>query len=89
MALGARRHHVLKSVLSQVFLLVMAGVTVGAGLSLLINLIIRPFVYGVTFNDPLTISLATAVMLLVAGVAGYLPARRATLVDPTIALRHE
>ena len=65
------------------------GLVLGLGLSQLASFAIRPFVYGVPSYDPRTLALSIAVLLGVALVAGYLPARRATLVDPTIALRHE
>jgi ABC-type antimicrobial peptide transport system permease subunit len=65
------------------------GLVLGLGLSQLVSFAIRPFVYGVPSYDPRTLSFSIAILLGVAVVAGYLPARRATLVDPTIALRHE
>jgi predicted permease len=89
MALGARGPQVLRSVLSQILILVSIGLVLGLGLSQLVSFAIRPFVYGVPPHDPRTLSLSIAVLLAVAVVAGYLPARRATLVDPTVALRHE
>ena len=89
MALGARGPQVLRSVLSQILILVSIGLVLGLGLSQLVSFAIRPFVYGVPAHDPRTLSLSIAVLLAVAVIAGYLPARRATLVDPTVALRHE
>jgi ABC-type lipoprotein release transport system permease subunit len=89
MALGARGPQVLRSVLSQILGLISLGLVLGLGLSQLASFAIRPFVYGVSPYDPRTLTLSIAVLLGVALVAGYLPARRATLVDPTIALRHE
>jgi predicted permease len=89
MALGARGPQVLRSVLSQILILMSIGLVVGLGLSQLVSFAIRPFVYGVPPYDPRTLSFSIAVLLAVAAVAGYLPARRATRVDPTIALRHE
>jgi ABC-type antimicrobial peptide transport system permease subunit len=89
MALGARGPQVLRSVLSQILILMSIGLVLGLGLSQLVSFAIRPFVYGVPPYDPRTLSFSIAVLLTVAAVAGYLPARRATRVDPTIALRHE
>jgi putative ABC transport system permease protein len=89
MALGARQFHVLRLVMTQAFVLIFCGLTLGLALSLAVNALIRRFIYGVDFNDPLTFAFAAALMLAVATVAGYLPARRAIQVDPTVALRHE
>jgi predicted permease len=89
MALGARQVHVLRLVMAQILILVFVGLSLGLGLSLVINQLMRAFIYGVTFNDLRTFVMAAAIMLAVTIVASYLPARRATLVDPTVALRHE
>jgi len=89
MALGARRFHVLRLVMTQVFVLVFIGLILGLGLSLFVNQLIYAFVYGITFNDFATFSMAAAIMLAVTAVASYIPARKAMLVDPTVALRHE
>jgi ABC-type antimicrobial peptide transport system permease subunit len=89
MALGARQFHVLRLVMSEVFLLIFGGLAFGLVLSLVVNALIRPFIYGVTFGDPLTFVLAALLMLVVAALASYAPARRAIRVDPTVALRYE
>ena len=89
MALGARSPQVLRPVLSQILVLMSLGLVLGLGLSQLASFAIRPFVYGLPTYDPRTLALSVSVLLAVAIVAGYLPARRATHVDPTIALRHE
>jgi ABC-type antimicrobial peptide transport system permease subunit len=89
MALGARGFHILRSVLSQIMMLVTLGLILGLALSQVMGFMIRPFVYGVHPYDPWTISAAGAALLFVALMAGYLPARKAILVDPAIALRHE
>jgi hypothetical protein len=89
MALGARSPQVLRSVLAQILVLMSLGLVLGLALSQLVSVAIRPFVYGVPTYDPRTMALSVSVLVAVAIVAGYLPARRATHVDPTIALRHE
>jgi len=89
MALGADGADVRRLVLREGLKLVLIGVTAGLALSLAAARLIAGFLYGVGANDPLTFvgvaSLLTAVSLL----ACYLPARRATKVDPMVALRCE
>lgn len=70
-------------------LLIAIGVTIGLAASLAIARLISTLLYGLTPNDPLTIVLAASLLLMVAGLAGYLPARRAARVDPMVALRCE
>ena len=89
MALGAAETRVLKMVLAEVFLLVGIGLAVGLGAALAATRLISTFVYGVTVRDPLTITLAAAVLSGIALFAGYLPARRASRLDPMQALREE
>jgi predicted permease len=89
MALGARGFHVLRVVMSRIFILVFVGLASGIAVSVFINLLLRALVYGVPVDDAVGPSVAAATMLAVTAVAGYLPARRATRVDPTVALRHE
>jgi ABC-type antimicrobial peptide transport system permease subunit len=89
MALGARQFHVLRLVMTQVFVLILGGLTLGLALSFVVSALIRRFIYGVSFNDPLTFAFAAVLILFVSAVASYLPARRAIRVDPTVALRHE
>jgi ABC-type antimicrobial peptide transport system permease subunit len=89
MALGARWAHVVRLVMTGAFIPVCGGLFLGLALSLAINALMQGFIYGVKFNDPLSLLVAGAVMLAVTAVAGYLPIRRATGVDPAVALRHE
>ena len=88
-ALGAERGGVIWMVLREALLLVGMGVGFGVPLALVLVLSVSSLLYGLKPSDPLTIS-ATAVMLfVVAAVASYIPARRASRVDPMVALRYE
>jgi predicted permease len=89
MALGAQRRNVIGLVMRETMLLVVIGVIIGLSASMGATRLIASFLYGLTPNDPLTISLAGLLLVMVAALAGYLPARRASRVDPMIALRHE
>ena len=89
MALGASSHRVLRSVLAQGLRLVGLGVAVGTVLSLLMTRVIADLVAGVSPTDPITF-VGTAIVLVSTGlVASYFPARRATRIDPLMALRKE
>jgi ABC-type antimicrobial peptide transport system permease subunit len=70
-------------------LLVFIGVIIGLGAALGATRLVASLLYEVTPNDPLTIALASMLLLTVAALAGYLPARRASRVDPMVALRHD
>jgi predicted permease len=89
MALGAQRRDVVGLVLRETMLLVVIGVIIGLSASLGATRFIASWLYGLTPNDPLTIASASLLLLTVAALAGYLPARRAARVDPMVALRHE
>ena len=89
MALGARGRSVLWLVLREALTLVVIGLMVGVGASLLLTKTAETLLYELKPNDPLTIALATLLLALVAALAGYLPARRASRVDPMVALREE
>lgn len=93
MALGAQRGNVLSMVMRETLLLVLAGTAIGIPASLAAtryaSSLISDLLYGVKANDVPTIGLATMVLIAVALFAGFLPARRATRVDPMDALRHE
>ena len=89
MALGASSHRVLWGVLGQGLRLVGLGVAVGTVLSLLMTRVIADLVAGVSPTDPITF-VGTAIVLVSTGlVASYFPARRATRIDPLMALRKE
>jgi predicted permease len=89
MALGALRGDVLWIVMREVLLLVGIGIAVGLPAALGISNLIRSQLYGMSPSDPKTIVLATLGIVVIAAVSGYLPARRATRVDPVTALRYE
>ena len=89
MALGALNRSVLWLVLREALLLVVIGLAVGVFASLALTKTAASLLYELKPNDPLTIALATLLLATVAAVAGYLPARRATRVDPMTALREE
>jgi ABC-type antimicrobial peptide transport system permease subunit len=91
MALGAGAPRVLGMVLSEVALLVVVGLAVGFGGAIASTRILesQKFLYGLTARDPWTLGLAVLVLAVVALCAGYLPARRASRLDPMQALREE
>jgi predicted permease len=89
MALGARGVSVLWLVLREALVLVAIGLVVGLIASRLLTKTAASLLYELKPNDPLTIVLATLLLAVVALVAGYLPARRASRVDPMVALREE
>jgi len=70
-------------------LLVLIGLAIGLPASLAATRMTKELLFGLTPGDPLTIALATIVMVFIAVLAGYLPARRASRVDPMVALRQE
>ncbi len=89
MALGARSRDVLRMMLREGLFLVLAGIAVGIPAAIGAGHLISSMLFGLTPSDPVTISLATLLLVAVAVLAGYLPARRASRVDPMVALRYE
>src|SRR5262249_18708020 len=88
-ALGAEAGRVIAMILGETMGLVLAGLALGACLSYPAGTLINSRLYGVAPQDPLTLALATGLLLLVALSAAYLPARRASRLDLTTALRQE
>ena len=88
-ALGAGKANVLWLILREALTLVVIGLAVGLVASLFTTKTATTLLFGLKPNDPLTIAVASSLLLLVALVAGYLPARRAAKVDPMTALREE
>jgi predicted permease len=88
-ALGAHSRDVFRLILKQGARLAVAGVVIGVVAAFFLRNLMASFVYGLSANDPVIISIVTSVVLLVILLACYLPARRATKVDPMVALRNE
>ncbi|HZE13041.1 MAG TPA: ABC transporter permease, partial [Chthoniobacterales bacterium] len=88
-ALGAQRSDVLRLILRQGMTLVAAGVIFGVAASLGLTRLIATLLYGISASDPITFFLLSAALVLVAFIACWLPARRASAVDPIVALHAE
>ena len=89
MALGAQRSKIIRMVLREVLLLTAVGLAVGYGAARLSIHLVESFLYGVKANDPLAVAAAIAILLAAALAAGYVPAWRASRIDPVAALRSE
>jgi predicted permease len=89
MALGALPGDILRAVLGEMGILVATGVVLGLAAALAVGGLLRGMLYGVRPVDPLAFAAAGAVLVSAAAVAAYFPAKRATRVDPIIALRYE
>ena len=87
MALGAERRQIARMILRETLLLVTTGLAIGIPVSFAASRLIRSELYGLQPGDPITISATSLLMAAVAALAAYLPARRASRVDPMIALR--
>jgi ABC-type antimicrobial peptide transport system permease subunit len=89
MALGAERNSVMWLVMKEVALMVAVGVGVGLPLALALSRIVQSQLFDLSASDPIALVAAALILMLVALAAGFLPARRATRVDPMLALRYE
>jgi predicted permease len=89
MALGAQPARVLRLIFKEVMCLVLAGMAVGIPAAMIASRLVSGMVFGIAENDPLTILLSSGILMVVATLAGYVPARRASRIDPMIALRSE
>jgi predicted permease len=89
MALGALPGNVVRIVMREALLLVVLGVGIGLAAAKATTRLVSGLLFDLTPTDPLTIALATILMIVVAALASYLPARRASHIDPLEALRYE
>jgi ABC-type antimicrobial peptide transport system permease subunit len=89
LAVGAQRGHVLQMVLQQGTQLALVGVFIGIVAGLGLTQLMTHLLFGVTAHDPLTFAAVSSLLILVALLACYIPARRAIRVNPVVALRYE
>ena len=88
-ALGATPATILKMVLWQGLVTVVIGMAIGLAGSFLLTRTMRSLLFEISPNDPVTIGVIALLVIVVAALASYIPARRATRVDPMVALRYE
>jgi putative ABC transport system permease protein len=89
MALGAERRDVLRLVMGESLSLVVAGVVLGLAGAIAAGRLVDNLLFGLASIDPITMAGAVAVLALLSTIAGYIPARRASRIDPMVALRYE
>jgi ABC-type antimicrobial peptide transport system permease subunit len=89
LALGAQRRDIIRLMLGEAMLPVLGGVAIGLAVALGATRLVASQLFGLAATDPLTISLATLLLVAVAALAAYFPARRASRVEPITALKYE
>ena len=89
MALGAIQGNVIWMVMREVFLVIAIGVAIAIPSAIALTTVVRSQLYGLAPHDPATFALSTIVLVLIAALAGFIPALRASRIDPTRALRYE
>jgi ABC-type antimicrobial peptide transport system permease subunit len=89
MALGAQAHQVLLMVLGEASWLAVTGIVIGLGAALLLTGFLSSMLFGLKPTDPLTLAGAAVLLFIIAMMAGWAPARRASKIQPVQALRHE
>jgi ABC-type antimicrobial peptide transport system permease subunit len=87
--LGATERGILGLVLARSLVLSVSGIAIGLAGALVLTRFLRSLVFGIEVTDPLTFTVMSSLLMLVALAASYLPARRAARVDPLVALRSE
>jgi ABC-type antimicrobial peptide transport system permease subunit len=88
-ALGAEPRDVVRMIVGQGTLIALSGAAVGLGASLLLTRLMAGILYGVAPRDPATFGWVSGLLIAIAALASYLPARRAAMVDPLMALRSD
>jgi predicted lysophospholipase L1 biosynthesis ABC-type transport system permease subunit len=89
MALGAQRAAVMRMIVGRVVVLALVGLAIGLPVALGASRLVESFLYGIKANDPVAMASAVAILLGAALLAGFVPARKASRIDPISALRHE
>jgi predicted permease len=89
MALGAQRREVLRMVLQEAMKLVVIGIVIGIPVALLLTRLFTSMLFGLSSADPVSLLAVILLLAVIATLAGFIPARRATRVDPMVALRYE
>jgi putative ABC transport system permease protein len=89
MALGAQRSDVLKMTVGQGLRLVVIGVAIGLAAAFVLTRVMASLLFGVSATDPVTFIIISMVLMAVALIASYIPALRATKVDPMVALHYQ
>jgi putative ABC transport system permease protein len=89
MALGATQGAVLRLILKRGAILILIGTTAGLAGAIAVTRLIKTLLFEVSATDPATFALVALLLIVVALIASYIPARRATKVDPMVALRHD